>query len=82
MRRAERLSNHHWKLVYLRQNPGWEGEAVVVGIEERKVVVLIPSLALEAKVRPTGEPGLNDRLRLTPREIDLPDLDCYFRVKD
>ena len=82
VRRAERLSNHHWKLVYLRQNPGWEGEAVVVGIEERKVVVLIPALALEAKVRPTGEPGLNDRLRLAPREIDLPDLDCYFRVKD
>ncbi len=82
VRRAERLSNHHWKLVYLRQNPDWEGEAVVVGIEERKVVVLIPGLALDAKVRAPGEHTLNDRLRLAPREIDLPELDCYFRVKE
>jgi exoribonuclease-2 len=80
VRRAERLSNHHWKLVYLSRHPGWEGEGVVVGVEERKVVVLIPGLALDAKVRAPGAGVLNDRLRLVPREIDLPELDCYFRV--
>jgi exoribonuclease II len=80
VRRAERLSNHHWKLVYLRRHPDWAGEAVVVEVEERKVVVLIPALALDAKVRVPGGAALNDRLRLAPREIDLPELDCYFRV--
>jgi len=30
VRRAERLSNQHWKLVYLQQNASWEGDAVVV----------------------------------------------------
>lgn len=79
VRRAERLSNHHWKLVYLRRHPDWIGEAVVVEIEERKVVVLIPALALDAKVRAPGAAS-NDRLRLTPREIDLPELECHFRV--
>ncbi len=82
VRRAERLSNHHWKLVYLRQHPGWQGDGVVVEVEERKVVVLIPALALDAKVRAPGGPALNDRLRLVPREIDLPELDCFFRVLD
>lgn len=80
VRRAERLSNHHWKLVYLRHQPAWEGEGVVVDIEERKVAVLIPALALDAKVRAPGGTALNGRLRLVPREIDLPELDCYFRV--
>jgi exoribonuclease-2 len=82
VRRAERLSNHHWKLVYLRRHPHWVGEGVVVEVEERKVVVLIPALALDAKVRAPGGAVLNDRLRLVPREIDLPELDCYFRVVD
>jgi exoribonuclease II len=82
VRRAERLSNHHWKLVYLSRNPDWTGEGVVVEVEERKVVVLIPALALDAKVRVPGGAALNDRLRLVPREIDLPELDCHFRVVD
>ena len=82
VRRAERLSNHHWKLVYLRRHPQWVGEGVVVEVEERKVVVLIPALALDAKVRAPGGAALNGRLRLVPREIDLPELDCYFRVVD
>jgi exoribonuclease-2 len=80
VRRAERLSNHHWKLVYLRCHPEWQGEGIVVEVEERKVVVLVPSLALDAKVRPPRGAAANDRLRLVPREIDLPELDCYFRV--
>jgi len=82
VRRAERLSNHHWKLVYLRHHPGWAGEGVVVEVEERKVAVLIPALALDAKVRAPGGTALNDRLRLVLREIDLPELECYFRVPD
>ena len=81
VRRAERLSNHHWKLVYLRRHRDWQGEAVVVEVDERKVVVLIPALALDAKVRAPGV-ALNDRLRLAPREIDLPELDCFFRISD
>jgi exoribonuclease-2 len=81
VRRAERLSNHHWKLVYLRRHPDWQGEGIVVEVDERKVVVLIPSLALDAKVRAPGA-ALDDRLRLFPREVDLPELDCYFRVGD
>jgi exoribonuclease-2 len=79
-RKTERVSNNHWRLVYLRDHPDWQGEAVIVAKEGERATVLIPELAMEAKVRIKGEAGLNDSIRLKPREIDLPDLTCYFRV--
>lgn len=82
IRRTERLSNQHWKLVHLRANPGWRGEGVLVEKGEHKSVVLIPELALETRVRLRGEPALNAPVRLKPREVDLPDLTCYFQVFD
>jgi exoribonuclease-2 len=81
VRRSERLSNQHWKLVWLRDRPKWRGEGVVVDKEERKAVVLIPELAMETRLR-LAEPELNGRVRLSPREIDLPALDARFRVLD
>jgi exoribonuclease-2 len=79
-RKTERVSNDHWRLIYLRDNPAWQDEAVIVAKEGERATVLIPSIAMEAKVRIRGEAGLNDRIRLKPREIDIPDLSCYFRV--
>lgn len=80
VRRAERLSNQHWKLVYLSANPHWTGEGVVVEKGEHKSVVLIPELALETRVRLSGALEPNAPVQLAPREVDLPDLTCYFRV--
>lgn len=81
VRRAERLSNQHWKLIHLRDNPRWRGEGVVVETDEHKVTVLIPSLALEARVRLRGQVSLNSRVQLVPREVDVPDLTVFFGVK-
>jgi exoribonuclease-2 len=82
VRRAERLSNHHWKLVYLRDHSDWRGEGIIVEKDERRATVLIPELALEAKIRLRGDRPLNDSVQLIPREIDLPELACYFRVRE
>jgi len=79
-RRSERLSNLHWKLVYLRENPRWRGEAVVVGREERKAVLLLPELALETRVRTRDPVELNAALRVEVGEVDLPDLTANFRL--
>jgi exoribonuclease-2 len=79
-RKAERLSNNHWRLIYLRDHPDWQGDGVIVAKEGERATVLIPELAMEAKVRIKGPAGLNDTVRLKLREIDLPDLTCYFRV--
>jgi exoribonuclease-2 len=81
IRRAERQSNLHWKLVWLRQHPGWQGEAVVVENDARKAVLLIPELAMDARVKVEGDPPLNARVQVMPREIDLPDLTCYFSAR-
>ena len=81
VRRAERLSNQHWKLVFLATHPEWRGEAVVVDKEERKSVLLIPELALETRLHLRTDPPLNTRVRVMPREIDLPELSVRFGVK-
>lgn len=81
VRRAERLSNQHWKLVFLQQNPDWRGDGVVVEINDGRAVVLIPDLALEARLRLPDGASLNDRKRLALREVDLPDLLVRFRVR-
>ena len=79
-RKTERLSNNHWRLIFLRDHPEWQGDAVIVAKEGERATVLIPELGMEAKVRIKGQAGLNDTVRLKAREIDLPDLTCYFRV--
>ncbi|MCU7922708.1 MAG: hypothetical protein KZQ88_08405 [Candidatus Thiodiazotropha sp. (ex Dulcina madagascariensis)] len=53
---------------------------MIVAKEGERATVLLPSLGMESRVRIKGEAGLNDRVRLKPREIDLADLSCYFRV--
>lgn len=80
IRRAERLSNLHWKLVWLGRNPNWRGEAIVVALDERKATVIIPELAFETKLRRSDKMVLDQRLRLAVREIDLPGQAAFFRV--
>jgi exoribonuclease-2 len=80
IRKAERLSNLHWKLVHLSRHPDWQGEAVVVALEERKAVVIIPDLALETRIRLSPEWRLGQSLRLTLREVDVPGQVAYFQA--
>lgn len=46
-RQTERISNRHWTLVYLLQNPTWTGEAVVVENNGHRSLAVIPDLDLE-----------------------------------
>jgi exoribonuclease-2 len=80
IRKAERLSNQHWKLVYLSQTPDWRGEAHVVDADDRKLTLLIPELAMETRLRARGGLGPDARLQLAVREVSLPDQAAYFRV--
>lgn len=82
IRRSERLSNLHWKLVYLQQHPSWRGEAVIVALEERKAVLIVPELALETRIRLKDNMELDQRLMLALREVDLPTQTVYFQVVD
>ncbi len=79
IRRAERLSNTHWKLIHLKRNPVWQGEAVVVEVVDNKVTLLIPELAMETTLRLRQEPVLNARIRIAVREVDVEEQSVWFR---
>jgi len=73
-RRAERLSNRHWTLVYLQRRPNWRGRGVVVERRGRRAVVLIPELALDAEVYPPGDAAPDSELQLSLKGVALPAL--------
>jgi exoribonuclease-2 len=80
IRRAERLSNLHWKLVYLARNPGWRGDGIVVALEERKAVIMIPSLGMETRVRRNDALQLDQALTLTLQQVDVPLQEAQFHI--
>ncbi len=80
VRQAERLSNSHWTLVYLLQNPDWQGEGIVVENQGRRNLLLIPELALETRLHMRGPASLNEAVLLRAGQVTLPELDVRFRV--
>jgi exoribonuclease-2 len=75
---AETLARRHWTLVYLLQNPGWVGEAVLVDKVGLRGRVIFPELALETTVHLSSDFPLNTRLSLTLRGVNLPELESHF----
>ena len=80
VRRAERLSNTHWKMVYLQANRQWRGSAVVAEVRDNRATLIIPALALETRLRLSGEVALDSEVEVEVREVDLADLTARFRL--
>jgi exoribonuclease-2 len=78
-RRAERLAIAHWTLVYLQQNPEWQGEGVVVDRRGSRDLVLIPELAWETALNLPGTRPLNSLVQLKLHSVNLPEQEAYFR---
>lgn len=76
--KAERKSNLHWTLVYLTQNPQWEGDAVVVELKGKQALCLIPSLAQETLLTLSRTVALNDTIKVRAGNIDIPTLSVNF----
>ena len=81
VRMAERLSNAHWTMVYLLQNPDWTGEGVVVEQKPGRDVVLIPALAIETELYGRKSRALNSTVRLAVESVDLPQRTARFRAE-
>ncbi|MFO7538404.1 MAG: RNB domain-containing ribonuclease [Chloroflexota bacterium] len=79
MRRAERLSNAHWTLVYLQQQGEWRGEGVIVDKRGSRDVVLIPDLDWEANIYSQRDLPLDSPVQVALNEVDLPNLEAHFR---
>ncbi len=80
VRRAERLSNLHWKLVFLQQHPDWQGEGIVVETQGKRQRVVIPALDMDVWKQIPGKIALNDTVQLQVIGVDLPRLEAHFRV--
>lgn len=80
VRKAERLSNTHWKMVYLKQNQKWRGIGVVVEIQDGRATLLIPELALETRIRIGRDLELDSEHKLELQEVDVPELLARFRI--
>lgn len=78
VRRVERQSIDHWRMVYLLQHPEWQGQGVVVDQRERQDTVLIPELALEFTLPARGR-APNDIISLALTGVDIPTLSVRFR---
>jgi exoribonuclease-2 len=80
VRLAERLSNTHWKLVYLLQNPGWQGEGIILEQRGNRSLVLLPDLELETELYVKGSPPPDSVVALSSTGVDLPRLEAHFRA--
>ncbi len=80
VRKAERFSNLHWKLIYLKRNPKWRGEGVVVELQNQRATIIIPALAMETKLRLSKPLALDTQLNLELSGVDLADLTARFRI--
>ena len=78
-RSAERSSNRHWTLVYLRRHPQWQGKGIVVDKRGPRAVLIIPELGLDATVPASAGGDLNTQIRLAIEGTDLATLSAYFR---
>jgi exoribonuclease II len=79
MRRAERLSNAHWTLVYLQRLGEWRGEGVVVDKRGVRDLVLIPALDWEADIYSQRDMPLDSPVQVALTAVDLPNLEAHFR---
>ena len=79
VRRAERLANRHWTLVYLSENPGWRGRGVIVETRPRRAWVVLPELGFETSIPLDHTLSLNQELELELTAVDLPELEARFR---
>ena len=75
---AERASRQHWTLIYLLQNPDWQGEAVILETIKNTARISIPSIGYETEMRLKKELSINERINVKAKDIDIPNLTVRF----
>jgi exoribonuclease-2 len=78
--RAERLSNRHWTLLHMQQNPEKVYRGILVDKRDDRGTVLIPELAIDAKMRRMTDVALDSEVELKLTRIFLEDLDFACRL--
>lgn len=71
-KKASRLSETHWKLIYLLQNPDLVFESVCIDTRGSDVILLIPQLDMQTMMKNFSDLKLNDKLNIKVASIDIP----------
>jgi len=79
-KKASRLSDTHWKLVYLIQNPENKYEAFCIDKRGTDALFLIPELDMQTTLKGQQAVELNDRVELTAEKIDITTQNVEFLI--
>ncbi|MDZ8120294.1 RNB domain-containing ribonuclease [Pontiella agarivorans] len=77
--RAERSSNRHWTLLHMQQQPEKVYRGVLVDKRDDRGTVLIPELAIDAKLRRMDKVELDEEVLVQLTRVDLSDLSFSCR---
>jgi len=77
-RKASRLSETHWKLVYLMQNPEKTYTGVCIDKRGSDALFLIPELDMQTTLKACSEVQLNDEVTLKSAGIDITTQEVTF----
>ncbi len=79
--RVTRFSNDHYKCLFLKQNPGWKGEGVVVDIRGDKALFMIPDIGLmtQIKFKEDHIPKPDDKIMLKVTRVDMIERSANFK---
>lgn len=77
-RKASRLSETHWKLVYLMQNPEKTYKGYCIDKRGNDALFLIPELDMQTTLKTCGDVNLNDEAELKANRIDVATQEVTF----
>jgi exoribonuclease II len=69
--KTTRASNDHYKCLYLIQNPGWQGEGVVVDTRGDKALFMIPEVGMMTQIKFKTLPEKDEKVLLKVGSVDL-----------
>jgi len=79
-KKASRLSDTHWKLVYLIQNPENTYEAFCIDRRGNDALFLIPALDMQTTLKNTNDFQLNQKVELKMSKVDITTQSVMFQV--
>lgn len=79
-RQVSRLSDMHWKLVYLIQNPELTFEGVCIDRRGSDGLFLIPSLDMQATIHGCTDVNLNDTRMIKASKVDIVEQNVSFAI--
>lgn len=80
-RKASRLSETHWKLVYFLQNPDKEYEAFCIEKRGNDALFIIPQIDMQTSIKNQNTISLNDKVSLIVMNVDITTQDVIFAIK-